>query len=723
MEDFKPPKKLSFEGDVATNWKEWRQMFELYMVAKESTEKPDQTKIAMLLTIMGPEGVKRFNHFAWSQSEDKDKYNDVINKFNVELSGEKREVFNRYQFWDHKRTEHQGFEDFYTELKFKASKCDFMESDKMIRDKIVFSVTDKRLKERLLREKDLDLQRTVVVCRAAEITQQELQSMSRVQQSDNIRSAAQVDTVKKRPSRVQDKPSSSQSASPTSPNDSAKHCSRCKRTHGPSLQNDCPAWGKTCYKCSGTNHFALCCRSKRMYQVDAEDVSYNSDQSDEYFFGAIEYRNVGSVSHEPSRVWFEKVKVCGSHIKMKVDTGAETNSIPQRTWRKITDRPDLVNSNVILRAFGGAVVEHTGRATVPLCLNGQSVSTEIFVTKQKTVPILGLQASVALGLVNPPEVSAEAIDTKTDQDTVHVCAVTEPITWHTLETEYRQALEGNGIYEGKCNITLQENSPGFIEPAHRIPHKLLKPLEAKLKEMVENKVIAPVEGPTDFVNNLVITEKKDGSLRLCLDPKHLNEQIKREHFQIPTFEDIAAKIGGKKVFTVIDQKDSYWQVELDEESAPLTTFSTPFGRYMFLRMPFGITSAAEVLQKKTYQVFGGIKDTHVIADDMLIASDNDQEHDETIRTVLETAIENNVKFRLRKTQLKQPRVSYYGHSVGSDGLKPDLAKIQAIVDMPEPCDQESLKRLMGMLNFLSPFIPNKSSLVNPMSSLLKTGVP
>ena len=75
--------------------------------------------------------------------------------------------------------------------------------------------------------------------------------------------------------------------------------------------------------------------------------------------------------------------------------------------------------------------------------------------------------------------------------------------------------------------------------------------------MERDEIIAKVDKPTNWVNSLVIVEKKDGSLRLCLDPKDLNKVIRREHFQIPTFEDVFSHLGGKKYFAVLDQKDSY----------------------------------------------------------------------------------------------------------------------------------------------------------------------
>jgi len=112
-----------------------------------------------------------------------------------------------------------------------------------------------------------------------------------------------------------------------------------------------------------------------------------------------------------------------------------------------------------------------------------------------------------------------------------------------------------------------------------------------LGELEQQGIITHVDEPTDWVNSLVITEKRDHSLRLYLDPKVLNLNIQREHFEIPTFADVSNKLGGSNLCTILDQKDSYWQVKLNVASSLLTTF----GRYRFVRMPFGILSASEIL--------------------------------------------------------------------------------------------------------------------------------
>ena len=201
-----------------------------------------------------------------------------------------------------------------------------------------------------------------------------------------------------------------------------------------------------------------------------------------------------------------------------------------------------------------------------------------------------------------------------------------------------------------------------------MPQALYEPLRVKLTKLETQGVIIAVDEPTDWVNSLVITEKRDGSLRLCLNPKHMNKDIRREHFQIPTFTEISTQLGGARLFTIIDQKDSYWQVELDKDSSLLCCFNTPFGRYRFVRMPFGITSASEVLQKWTHETFGDIPNVHIVADDMLIAVQTEAEHDSTLRKVMERARGRGVKFNMKKTQLKKSEVFYMGTMNSADGM-------------------------------------------------------
>ncbi|XP_044163427.1 uncharacterized protein LOC122947887 [Acropora millepora] len=239
--DFKPPPELSLQGNPSENWRRWRQRFELYLTATESDSKEDDIKIARLLSAIGPEALERFNHFTWATGEDKAKYKDVMDKFQREFAGMKRVVFSRYQFWDCQRGEGQPFDEYLTNLRVLSRSCEFLEADNMIRDKIVFSTKEKTLKERLLRETDTSLQKVIDICRSAEITKKEIQSMQSVKCDTSSSTESNVHVIKSSPQN-----------SPVIDTTKKQHekCRRCGNPHAP---RQCPAWGKICAKCNRPN--------------------------------------------------------------------------------------------------------------------------------------------------------------------------------------------------------------------------------------------------------------------------------------------------------------------------------------------------------------------------------------------------------------------------------------------------------------------------------------
>lgn len=156
--------------------------------------------------------------------------------------------------------------------------------------------------------------------------------------------------------------------------------------------------------------------------------------------------------------------------------------------------------------------------------------------------------------------------------------------------------------------------------------------------MVQDGIISPVSHPTDWVNNLQVVEKPNGDLRICLDPKPLNACIKREHFQIlPTINTLTSEISDKRIFTVFDCSNGFWQLELDDKSSELTTFMTPFGRYKFNRLPFGLNCAPEIFQRTMITIFGDIPGVIVYFDDIGIVATDEDEHDKILAIVLERA--------------------------------------------------------------------------------------
>ena len=230
---------------------------------------------------------------------------------------------------------------------------------------------------------------------------------------------------------------------------------------------------------------------------------------------------------------------------------------------------------------------------------------------------------------------------------------------------------------------------------------------------------AKVSKSTDWVNAMVMVEKKDGTVRLCIDPVDLNKAIKRPHYPITTFEDAVAEIDGAVIFSKLDARSGYWILPLSTRSSYLTTFSTIFGRYRWKRYPFGLVSVPDEFQRKMEEAFEGLKGIRILVDDILVYGKSRKEHDERLTAVLNRAKETGIRFNKDKCEFAKDQVKYFGHIISKEGIKPDPEKIKAIRDMPNPKSKEELQMLLRKSNFLSKYIPDLSSRNKPLRDLTK----
>ncbi|GBN61323.1 Transposon Ty3-G Gag-Pol polyprotein [Araneus ventricosus] len=494
MDAFRPPAPLKFSiGNVKEKWRKWRQELENYLLATEKDERADKIKIAILLNLLGSEGLEIFNTFKFEPPESQKNYSQVLKKFEEYCSPRQNVVYERYKFFSCVQQEGQAIERYVTQMKTLASTCEFEEQENgLIRDRIVLGIRDSELKERLLRESGLGLEKAIEIVRAAETSREQLRSMKE-------ETAATVNSVKRNRRQNQPKQWSQE-----------YECKKCGRKHKP---RKCPAYGKD---------------------------------------GAI------------------------------------------------------------------------------------------------------------------------------------------PV----------------------------------IHPPRRVPQALQPKLKETLDKLEKEKIVTKVNKPTDWVQSLVIVEKPNGNLRLCLDPRDLNKVIKREHYQIPSADDIISRLEGKKICnnSVVDLKDGFWHVPLDEVSSEICTFNTPFGRYKFNKMPFGIASAPEIFQKRNQKLIGDIEGVEIYFDDIIVAGNDEASHDVIRSKVLERARSVTIKFNPDKLQYRVSEVKYVGQIISKSGIKSDPDHIKAIVEMPTPKSKTEVRRLLGMINFLSKFIPNVSKVTAPLREIIHENV-
>lgn len=436
-------------------------------------------------------------------------------------------------------------------------------------------VYDTEIQKNLLKTKDLDLKKTVEFCRIAEITKTQTQTLQEKSTVLEVR-AKKFGKKLDMPSKFQgfqnknfskDFNCNSNKNVISSGNFNKKNvvsyngnfnrstnitnnnkCYRCNYVH---FNRPCPAMGKKCSKCGGVNHFASVCRNKKI-----KEVIYEQSSDDEISNLFIDSLCVATVNKNKTSAWIESLKVEGEIIKFKLDTGSEVNIIPLKIFKTIRKELSLIPTDFKLETYGGFKIKPMGSVNLKVEFKSAKKLLNFIVADVSSNPILGLSSSVELGLLK--RVDYTGIINKKEK----------------IINEYKENFNGIGKFPIKAHIPLNEKILPIIKPSRRIPFSIRDGVKKKLDEMEKVGIIDKIDQPKGWVSNLVIVEKPNKSLRLCLDPRDLNLNIRKEPCLIPTLDDLRYALKDMKYFSVLDLKEGFWQVELDEFSSNNCGFST-----------------------------------------------------------------------------------------------------------------------------------------------------
>lgn len=682
MESLPPPPALSLNSKcLAESWKVWRQRFELFMEATSLNAKREPQKVAILLHVIGEDCLQIYNTF--DLPEESRNVAAVLKAFEDYFVPQRNTAYERQKLFLLSQRIGQKIDDFVTEVRKQLKCCDYGDQeDSVLVDQLIRGICDKGLRERLLRTSGLDSAKAIEICRASEASKAQVEFYTSDDKSLNL--------LKKRGNGgmsgkvIKEKWKSQQ--------ESSRGCRKCGRVH--SFRN-CPAFGKNCRKCGKLNHFAIKCSSSRPVR-DLEIVDDESKQS-ELLLGTVSTNTLYNS-------WTKTILINDIPIDFKVDTGAMANVLPFSLFAKVSSNENLRSTNVKLTTYTGERVELLGSCRLPCKKVNDEVTLEFLVTKKFYQPILGLDACLN---------KLKILSSLDETGSVLKLDCTD------LLNEYSDVFEGLGKLPGRHKIVISENSIPIVVPSRKVPFAVQDKLKLELDRMVKMGVITKVTEPTDWVSPLVIIHKKNGALRICLDPGNLNSAIKRSHYTLPTFEEITSKLSGAKYFSVLDAVSAFWQLELDPPSSYLCTFSTPFGRYRFLRVPYGITSAPELFQRVVAEMLEDIPNAENFFDDIIVWGSTVEQHDEALKRVLDKCRKFNLKLSKEKSEIRKTKITFLGHCLSSEGISIDPVKIDPIVNMPKPKDKKDLQRYLGMINYLTKFLPNLSTQAAPLRELLR----
>ena len=231
-------------------------------------------------------------------------------------------------------------------------------------------------------------------------------------------------------------------------------------------------------------------------------------------------------------------------------------------------------------------------------------------------------------------------------------------------------------------------------------------------------VISRVEGHTSWCAPMVVVPKPNGDVRICVDLTKLNESVLRETHPLPSVDYTLAKFGGAKMFSKMDANSAFWQRKLSNESRLLTTFITPWGRFCFNRLPYGISTGSEQFQRCMNELLEGLEGVEVQIDDIIVHGSDVAEHDKRLNKVLKRLSQANITLNKAKCEFGVKSVKILGHIVSSEGITPDPSKIKAIVSLPKPKNVKELRSFLGMVNHLSKFANHLATLTTPLRDLL-----
>ena len=700
---------------LAPRWKRWKSAFEYYSIGKGVANVAQ--KKALFLHSAGMDVQELFDTVpnppipGWHppQPIPLNDYELAVLKLDSYFATKVNVPYERHIFRNLKQEDTETVDQYVTRLRKQSDNCMWDNSQEQIRDQVIDKCKSVSLRRKLLEKgTDLTLTRVMDIARSMEAVEIQVKKMG----AGSANTSHEVYRVKE---------VNKQGASgPKKPGGRAKKrgsCYRCGSDSHYSIDSVCPAHESTCGKCNLVGHYAKCCRTgtakkdyggrKPEFKTTGQDRTtkpWEKPKSqvnlvkEEYAFTVSDGKGNGMV----------QVLLGGVPLKMLIDSGASTNIIDKGTWEKLKlERIKCKTQQCVkkLFAYGSKEpLELVGSFTANISVGEMEMDDEFVVIEGKGQPLLGRDTATRLGILKVG---------------FGVNMVNEDI-----RLEFPECFNGVGKlrnYEAKLHI--DETVQPVVQPLRRPPFSLRDKIETKLCELQEMGIIEAVEGPSPWVSALVVVPKGNGEVRLCVDMRQANAAVLRERYPIPTVEEVLQELNNSKVFTKLDLKWGYHQIELAEESREITTFMSHKGLFRYRRLMFGISSAPEKYQQIVQQVLQGIDGVRNISDDIVVYAETQEKHDKRVRQVMERLRERGLTLNYDKCQFSMSKLIFMGHVLSGKGVSIAEDKVKAVKGARAPKDQTEVRSFLGLVNYSARFIPNLATTTEPLRRLTRNGVP
>src|SRR4051812_25502068 len=268
-------------------------------------------------------------------------------------------------------------------------------------------------------------------------------------------------------------------------------------------------------------------------------------------------------------------------------------------------------------------------------------------------------------------------------------------------------------------IELVPGTSPIAQRPYRMNAEELVELKKQLNDMLQKGLIRP--GASPWGSPVLFVDERDGTIRLCVYYRRLNEVTIKNKYPLPKIEDLFDQLNGARVFSKIDLRTGYHQLKVRESDIPKTAFTTRYGLFEYTVMSFGLTNAPSYFMNLMNKIYMKYLDKFVVVfiDDILIYSKTEEEQFWHLRLVLETLREHQLYAKFIKCEFWLKEVGFLGHVLSEGRISVDPAKIQSVMDWTAPTTQTEVRGFLGLAGYYRKFVEGFSSIARPMTQLLK----
>ncbi|UYV69343.1 K02A2.6-like, partial [Cordylochernes scorpioides] len=479
-------------------------------------------------------------------------------------------------------------------------------------------------------------------------------------------------------------------------NEKILKCFRCGYTNH--REEKCFFKDKRCFKCQKLGHISRVCKNGN-WRSDRNNCSI--DKEAEATNGLFNINQVKDTSN--MRSYMVKVRTSGRDMNMLIDSGTGKNIISEKTyietWVK-SERPRIEKDSTKLVQWDRQRLSILGKIKADVKVNKRSITMEFLVIEGPGPNLIGREAFDQIGI------GFEWINYSDN-----VCQITEEFM-----DVFKEKL---GQYRGPpIHIKIKTlGKPTFLR-ARTLPYAIRPKVEEALRKMEEQGILTPVEF-TRFATPIVPVLKRDGSIRICGDYRStVNNIVESGTFPVPAAADLQVNLAGGKVFSKLDLKDAYQQLVVDEETAELLAINTHKGLFKVNRLPFGVSCAPGIFQRRMESLIAKIPGVVIYLDDILVTGKDEMEHDLRLREVLKSIQRMGLTLKKEKCEFKKSSLIFLGCRIDAEGIHPTEEKCEAIKNFPKPENKKELQSFLGLLNFYSKFLKDRTTVLEPLHRLL-----